>query len=195
MRDVGARTTKSNSNGCPSRPPSSSRCTAGSKFKEKPKERPKPTLKAQLEKSRVRLKEGVKRELHQLKLSSHLQEAIVGELRRPLQEARDSQTLIQRYEEASGRRKSQRLREAAKAEDRGHVLQTNGSGENLLDIAVLNQTGAKDDRGSRAQDQGGDRRNLRARSKRSCPARPRAAAQSKELTEANQLAQAKEAKA
>jgi hypothetical protein len=31
MRSVGARPTKSNSNSCPPRPPSSSRCTAGSK--------------------------------------------------------------------------------------------------------------------------------------------------------------------
>ena len=105
-------------------------------FEEKLKERPKPILKAKLEKSQVRLKESVKRELHHLELSRHLQEAVIGELRRLLQEARDSQTLIQRYEEATGRSKSQLLREAAEAEDRRHVLKINGSRENLLDIAA-----------------------------------------------------------
>jgi len=84
----------------------------------------------------VRLKERVKRELHQLELSHHLQEAVVGEMRRQLRKVRDSQTLIQRYEEATGRSKSQLLREAAEAEDRRHVLKINGSRENLLDIAA-----------------------------------------------------------
>jgi RNA polymerase primary sigma factor len=98
--------------------------------------RPEPILKAKLEKLQVRLNESVKRELHALELSRHLQEAVIGELRRLLQEARDAQTLIQRYEEATGRRKSQLLREAAAAEDRRHVLQINGSRENLLDIAA-----------------------------------------------------------
>jgi RNA polymerase primary sigma factor len=105
-------------------------------FEEKLKERPKPILKAKLEKSQVRLKESVKRELHHLELSRHLQEAVIREMRRLLQDARDSQTLIQRYEEATGRSKSQLLREAAEAEDRRHVLQVNGSRENLLDIAA-----------------------------------------------------------
>ena len=57
-------------------------------------------------------------------------------MRRLLQEARESQRLIQRYEEATGRTKSQLLREAAEAEDRRHVLKINGSRENLLDIAA-----------------------------------------------------------
>src|SRR5216684_5630832 len=105
-------------------------------FEEKLKERPKPILKAKLEKSQVRLKESVTRELHALQLSHHLQEAVIGELRRLLQEARDAQTLIQRYEEATGRSKSQLLREAAGAEDRRHVLRINDSRENLLDIAA-----------------------------------------------------------
>ncbi len=53
-----------------------------------------------------------------------------------LQEARDSQTLIQRFEEATGRCKSQLLREAAEAKDHRHVLKINGSRENLLNIAA-----------------------------------------------------------
>ena len=105
-------------------------------IEEKLKDRRKPILKAKLEKPLVRLKERVKRELHHLELSRHLQEAVIGEMRRQLQKARDSQTLIQRYEEATGRSKSQLLREAAEAEDRRHVLKINGSRENLLDIAA-----------------------------------------------------------
>jgi RNA polymerase primary sigma factor len=105
-------------------------------LEEKLEERPKPILKTKLEKSQVRLKESVKRELHALDLSPHLQEAVIGEMRRLLQEARDSQTLIQRYEQATGRSKSQLLREAAGAKDRRHVLKINGSRENLLDIAT-----------------------------------------------------------
>src|SRR6202030_1767161 len=100
------------------------------------KERPKPALKAKLEKSQTRLKESVTRELHQIELSRHLREAVIGGVRGLLQEARDSQTLIQRYEEATGRSKSQLLREAAEAEDRRHLLKINGSRENLLDIAA-----------------------------------------------------------
>ena len=51
-----------------------------------------------------------------------------------LQQARDSHTLVQRYEEATGRSKRQLLHDAAATED-GHLLKINGSGENLLDIA------------------------------------------------------------
>jgi RNA polymerase primary sigma factor len=100
------------------------------------KDRRKPILKAQLERSLVRLKEKVKRELHQLELSRDLQKAVIGEMRHQLQKARDSQALIQRYEEASGRSKSQLLREAAEAEDRRRFLKINGRHENLLDIAA-----------------------------------------------------------
>jgi RNA polymerase primary sigma factor len=103
-------------------------------FEEKLKERRKPNLRAKLEESQVRLKESVTRELRHLGLSRHFQEAVIRELRRLLQEARDAQTLIWRYEEATGRSKSQLLREAAAAEDR--VLKINGSRENLLDIAA-----------------------------------------------------------
>ena len=105
-------------------------------IEEKLKDRRKPILKAKLEKPLMRLKERVKRELHQLELSRHLQEAVIGEMRRQLQKARDSQTLIHRYEEATGRSKWRLLREAAEAEDRRHVLKIHGSRENLLDIAA-----------------------------------------------------------
>ena len=82
----------------------------------------------------MRLMKSVTLELRHLGLSRHFQEAIIGQLRRLLQEMRDAQTLIRRYEEATGRSKSQLLREAAEAEDR--VLKINGSRENLLDIAA-----------------------------------------------------------
>jgi RNA polymerase primary sigma factor len=105
-------------------------------IEEKLKDRPKPILKTKLEKSQLRLMENVKRELHHLELSRHIQEAVIGEMRRLLQEAQEARTLIQRYEQATGRSKSQLLREAAAAVDRRHVLQINGSRENLRDIAV-----------------------------------------------------------
>jgi len=103
------------------------------KLKEKPRQA---AVKTKLEKSLGRFKESVKRELHHLELSRHLQDAVIEEMRRLLRLARDSQNLIQRYEEATGRSKSQLLREAAEAEDRRHVLKVNGSRVNLLDIAV-----------------------------------------------------------
>jgi RNA polymerase primary sigma factor len=105
-------------------------------IREKLKDRPKPILKAKLEKSQLQLTESVKRELQHLELSRHLQEAVIGEMRRLLQEAHDARMLLQRYEQATGRSKSQLLREAATAVDRRHVLQINDSRENLLDIAV-----------------------------------------------------------
>jgi RNA polymerase primary sigma factor len=100
------------------------------------KERSAPNLKAKLEKSLMRFKESAMRELQRLELSRHLQESVIGELRRLLREAADSQTLIQRYEEATGRSKSELLREAAEAEDRRHVLKVSVSRENLLEIAA-----------------------------------------------------------
>jgi RNA polymerase primary sigma factor len=105
-------------------------------IEEELKDRPKPILKAKLEKSQMRLRENVKRELHDLKLSRQLREAVIGEMRRLLQKARQAQMLIQRYEAATGRSKSQLLRAAAGARDRRRVLKVNGSRENLLDIGV-----------------------------------------------------------
>jgi RNA polymerase primary sigma factor len=109
---------------------------------EKLKHRPKPILKTQLERSQLRLMENVKQELHHLELSRHIQESVIGEMRRLLQEAHDARTLIKRYEQTTGRSKSQLLREAAAAVDRRHVLQINGS-QNLLDIAVRIQQAQK----------------------------------------------------
>ena len=57
----------------------------------------------------MRLNQSVKRELHHLHFSGHLQEAVIAEMRRLLKKARDAQTLIERYEQATGRNKSQLL--------------------------------------------------------------------------------------
>src|SRR5712672_3547315 len=54
-------------------------------FEEKLNDRRKPIQKEKLEKTQARLKESVRRELHQLELSRHFQEAVIGELRRLLQ--------------------------------------------------------------------------------------------------------------
>jgi RNA polymerase primary sigma factor len=105
-------------------------------IREKLKKRPKPILKAKLEKSRLQLMESVKRELQHLELSRHLQESVIDEMRRLLQEAHDARMVLQRYEQVTGRSKLQLLREAAEAKDQRHVLKINGSRENLLDIAV-----------------------------------------------------------
>jgi RNA polymerase primary sigma factor len=103
---------------------------------EELKERPKPPVRAKLEKNYARLRESVKRELNQLELSRHLQDAVIEEMRRLLREARESHSLVQHYEEATGRTKTQLLREASEAEDRRHLLKVNGTRENLLDIAA-----------------------------------------------------------
>ncbi len=100
------------------------------------REKPGPKAKLALDKNRARLKERVKAELEAMQLSRRVHDAVIGEMRRLLDEYRTGQRLIQRYEEATGRPKTQLLREAAEAEDRRHVLKVNGTRENLLDIAA-----------------------------------------------------------
>jgi len=105
-------------------------------IEEKLQKRPKPSLKAKLEKSLVSLKESIKHELHHLEISPHFKEAVIREMRHLHQQACDSQALIQSYEKATGRTKSQLLHQAAEAPDRHHVLKVNGRRENLLEIAA-----------------------------------------------------------
>jgi RNA polymerase primary sigma factor len=105
-------------------------------FDEKLKQRPKPILKTRLQKSLARLKESVMQELHHLRLSRRLSDSVIGEMHRLRRETLDSQALIRRYEEATGRSKSQLLREAGEAGDHRHVLKIDGSRENLRDIAA-----------------------------------------------------------
>jgi RNA polymerase primary sigma factor len=113
------------------------------KCEEKLRNKPKGPPRTKLEKAYSRLREAVKRELHRLELSRHLQDAVINEMRRLLQESRAAQAMIQHYEEATGRSKSQLLREAGEAEDRRHVLKVNGTRENLLDIASRIKEGQK----------------------------------------------------
>jgi RNA polymerase primary sigma factor len=103
---------------------------------EKIKDKPKGPNKAKLEKQFGKLKDAIKEELADLDLSRHVHEAVIGEMRRLLKEARESQRRIQRYEDATGRTKAQLIREASDADDRRHVLKVNGTRENLLDIAA-----------------------------------------------------------
>ena len=103
---------------------------------EKLKDRPKPILKTQLKKSQLRLIESVKRELLDLELSRHIQEAVIGEMRRLLRKVQDARMLIESYEQATARSRSQLLREAGSPVGERHVLQINGRRENLLDVAM-----------------------------------------------------------
>ena len=98
--------------------------------------RPGPRRKPRLEKKRLRYKDRIRKELDKIGLSRRVLEAAIGEMRRLLTEYRGAQRLIQRYEEATGRTKSQLLKEAGGAEDRRHLLKVNGTRENLLDIAA-----------------------------------------------------------
>ncbi|HTY53838.1 MAG TPA: RNA polymerase sigma factor RpoD [Candidatus Binataceae bacterium] len=105
--------------------------------------KPGPRVKVKLEKNYGRLKDRVKAELKEMQLSRRVEEAVIGEMRRLLDEHRSAQRLVQHYEEATGRSKSQLLREASEAEDRRHLLKVNGTRENLLDIAARIREGQR----------------------------------------------------
>jgi len=105
--------------------------------------KPGPQLKVKLEKGYARLKERVKAELKAMQLSRRVEDAVIGEMRRLLDEHRSAQRVVQHYEEATGRTKSQLLREAADADDRRHLLKVNGARENLLDIAARIREGQR----------------------------------------------------
>jgi RNA polymerase primary sigma factor len=98
--------------------------------------KPGPRRKPKLEKKHIRLKDRVRRELEKLGLSRRVEEAVIGEMRRLLEQHQICEALIRNYEEATGRSKTHLLKEAAEAEDRRHVLKVNGGRENLLDIAA-----------------------------------------------------------
>jgi RNA polymerase primary sigma factor len=100
------------------------------------KEKPKAPNRPKLDKQFHKLKDNIKEELADLDLSRHVHKAVIGEMRRLLREAREAQRRIQRYEEATGRTRTQLIREAADADDRRHVLKVNGTRENLIDIAA-----------------------------------------------------------
>jgi RNA polymerase primary sigma factor len=98
--------------------------------------RPGPRRKPKLERRYVRLRERVKATLLAMGLSRHVQDAVIAEMRRQLEQYRQAHQTIQHYEEATGRSRNQLLKEAAEAEDRRHLLKVNGTRENLLDIAM-----------------------------------------------------------
>ena len=88
------------------------------------------------EKLYLRLKDRVKKELRAMQLSPRLTEAIIDRKRAMLRDFREAHDTIQRYEDATGRTRSNLLKEAGEAEDRRHVLKINDGRENLLDIAT-----------------------------------------------------------
>src|SRR5580704_4083352 len=98
--------------------------------------KPGPRRKSNLEKQNTRLKLRVKDELKAMQLSPKVEKVVSGEMRRLLEEHRGAQRTIDNYERATGRSKSQLLREARKVQDRHHLLKINGTRENLLDIAA-----------------------------------------------------------
>ncbi len=95
---------------------------------------PDARAKPGLEKQHARLKARVQDELKAMQLSSRVGEAVIGKMKRLLKEHRRAQRTIDDYERASGRSKSQLLRQAREVKDRRHLLKVNG--ENLLDIAA-----------------------------------------------------------
>ena len=103
---------------------------------EELREKPGPRRKPRLEKNLTRFHERVKKELRAMGLSRRLMEAVIAEMRDHLRQYRDGHHTILKYEEATGRSRTQLLKEAAEAEDRRHVLKINDVRENLLDIAA-----------------------------------------------------------
>jgi RNA polymerase primary sigma factor len=95
-----------------------------------------PRRKPKLEKNLLRLQDRVKKELRTMGLSRRLMDAVIAHMRGLLHQHREGHALIDRYEEATGRSRSQLLKEAGEADDRRHVLKINDARENLLDIAV-----------------------------------------------------------
>ncbi len=89
-----------------------------------------------LEKKQDKLKERVKKELRTMQLSRKLEDAVIGEMRSRLRRYLDGQRVIENYENATGRTRSQLMREAGEAEDRRHVLKVGDLRENLKDIGA-----------------------------------------------------------
>ncbi len=97
--------------------------------------KPGPRRKPLLEKAHVRLHQRVKEELKEMQLSPRVEEAVINEMRRLLEEHRRNQRTIQHYEAATGKSKNQLMREAAESEGR-HLLKVNGTRQNISDIAA-----------------------------------------------------------
>jgi RNA polymerase primary sigma factor len=114
------------------------------KLREKLKEteearraKPGPRRKSNLDKQHARLTLRVKDELKAMQLSPKVEKVVMGEMKRLLEAHRGAYRTIHNYERATGRNKSQLLREAGEVQDRRrHLLKINGTRENLLDIAA-----------------------------------------------------------
>jgi RNA polymerase primary sigma factor len=97
--------------------------------------KPGPRRKPKLEKQHARLKQRVKDELKAMQLSPRVEEAVINEMRRLLEEHRKSHRLVAHYEAATGKSKNQLIREAAESEGR-HLVRVNGTRQSLGDIAA-----------------------------------------------------------
>ncbi len=105
-------------------------------LEEELRERPGPRRKPKLERDYARMRERVKAAFTTMGLSRHVREAVISEMRHQLEQFRQAHQIVEHYEDATGRSKTQLIKEAAGAEDRRHVLKVNGTRENLLDIAA-----------------------------------------------------------
>src|SRR6267378_2313653 len=105
-------------------------------LEEELRERPGPRRKPKLERDYARMRERVKAAFTTMGLSRHVREAVIAEMRHQLEQFRHAHQIVEHYEDATGRTKTQLIKEAADAEDRRHVLKVNGTRENLLDIAA-----------------------------------------------------------
>jgi RNA polymerase primary sigma factor len=97
--------------------------------------KPGPRRKPKLEKQHARLRQLVKDKLKEMQLSPRVEEAVINEMRRLLQEHRRNQAIIASYEAATGKSKNGLLREAAESEGR-HSVKVNGTRQSLGDIAA-----------------------------------------------------------
>jgi RNA polymerase primary sigma factor len=102
---------------------------------QKLREKPGPRLRPKLEKQHGRLRQRIKDELKEMQLSPRVEEAVINEMRRLLQEHRRNHSIVASYEAATGKSKNALLREAAESEGR-HSVKVNGTRQSLGDIAA-----------------------------------------------------------
>src|SRR6516225_11356604 len=83
--------------------------------------RAKSPVRTKLERGIAHERDKIKRELQKLELSHHVESAIINEMRNYLQRSRKADAIIEYYEQATGRTRTQLRREAGGAEDRRHL--------------------------------------------------------------------------
>ncbi len=105
-------------------------------LEEELRERPGPRRKPKLERNYVRMRERVKAAFTTMGLSRHVREAVIAEMRHQLDEPAGPMRSFSTTRRRPTAPRTSRFKEAAKAEDRHHVLKVNGTRENLLDIAA-----------------------------------------------------------